>query len=265
MPTDFSAVKSRSVIVTTTFYNNRQEIRYGLTCQFVQAVTAKNYKIIIVDGSPGPAIAQSFRDLGAEVFPQVAKGLGWSRRELFRHAGRIMSADHEAFFVLWIEPEKVDFANHLETMLGPFTNETIDLVMPKREEKLYRDGYPAYQYFSEHTANAIYQQLFGPANADPFFGPIAYKSTFRACFEGLSAGQYGLENDDYLQLYGQVVARYCGAKAVVAEIPFRYPPEQKAHELQPDNLQTMFTKRLDQLNNIANQWFNIYNWFGRSC
>lgn len=260
----FESVKDRSVIVTTTFYKSQSELRYTLTCEFIKAVIVKHYKIIIVDDSPDPTIAQSFRDLGAEVFPQVDKGLGASRRELFRHAGSLMSINHEPFFVLWVEPEKVDFANHLEAILAPFIDETIDLVMPKREENIYRLTYPDYQYFSEHSANSIYQKLFGPDNADPFFGPIAYKSTVKQYFEHLKVGDYGLADDGYLQLYGQAIAKSYGAKAVVVEIPFHYPPEQKTEELRSDNLPIMFVKRLDQLKNIAGQWFKIYNFFNQT-
>jgi hypothetical protein len=261
VPIAFEAVKNRSVIVTTTFYKNQEELRYLLTCNFVKAVTAKRYKIIIVDCSPDPAIAQSFRALGAEVWPQIDQGLGASRRELFQRAGNLMSAINEPFFVLWVEPEKIDFANHLEAILAPFMDETIDLVMPKREEALYQLGYPDFQYFSEHSANSIYQRLFGPDNADPFFGPIAYKSTIKQYFEDLKIGDYGLTDDGYLQLYGQAIAKCYGAKTMVVEIPFHYPPDQKASELRLDNLPIMFAKRMDQLKNIAGQWFKIYNFF----
>ena len=62
-----------TVVVTTTFYKDVNQLRFQLACQMITKARIAGYPVIVVDGSPNPAIANRFRELGAVVYPEICK------------------------------------------------------------------------------------------------------------------------------------------------------------------------------------------------
>jgi hypothetical protein len=120
-----------AVIVSTTFYRSRGELRFNLACQFITAAVAAGYPVVIVDGSPDPSIADSMKRLGARVYPELHKGMGPSRRQAYFHATEVASQS-DARAILWTEPEKVGIIESVEKICAPIYSYSGEIVIAKR-------------------------------------------------------------------------------------------------------------------------------------
>ena len=238
---------SKVVVVTTTFYKDVAELRFRLACQLVEKAVADDHKVVIVDGSPITEPAERLRALGAEVFPQLHKGMGPSRREAFFHAVEVAWREKTPF-ILWTEPEKDDLIRWIEEIFRSIALGVADIVIPARTKESW-ETWPTFQVESEKEANAVYNKAMGLSGFDPMFGPVAFHANWATCFV-FARGNGGLVEDTYIQHYAPIVARRSGAKLQAKFIDIVYPPEQRAEEEDTQN-EAIRAKRQKQLSSLT--------------
>ncbi|MEN9524563.1 MAG: hypothetical protein RL536_632 [Candidatus Parcubacteria bacterium] len=148
-------------LVTTTFYQNVSDVRFGLALKTCQAAREAGYQIHIVDGSSNPEISSLLRQAGANVEAEKVKGMGASRRQCFK-----MGLDSGADVIVWLEPEKGPFV----PLIGPCVEMVgeCDIVFPGRMDLV---SYPRYQQLSEHRAMWKIGWLTSRPDIDWMFGP----------------------------------------------------------------------------------------------
>ena len=217
----------KPIIVTTTFYKSVAELRFGLACKMVDAAVSADYTVIIVDDSPDPQIASLLKASGATVYHQHYKHMGPGRREAFFH-GWMTAVEQDAESILWMEAEKIGIIQEIEKIVEPIETGEADIVIPKRSEASCK-SWPAFQMESESAGNRRYNEIFGTADFDPFFGPVAFSTVHAAYFILCNAKELGVE-DSYINHYGTILAIQDGAKVVSVEVSVMYPPEQRAEE-----------------------------------
>jgi hypothetical protein len=234
-----------TVIATTTFYKSTSELRFELACQFVTEAKTAGYPVVIVDGSPIKEVAGRLRELGAIVFPQLHKGMGPSRREVFFHAEQVAVGGFESSFdvfdyyrsILWTEIEKVDIIRSIPQLVFPIENRQADIAIAQRSKKSW-GSWPEFQQRSEQQANAIYNEVFGTENFDPMFGPVAFSIEMAKYFVLRLNQEFGkrhmptraLVQDTYVQHYAPIVAKFAGERVRSVEIDMIYPPAQRVEE-----------------------------------
>ena len=243
----------RVVLATTTFYGGQNELRFWLASDFVKAAVDAGYEVAILDGSPDPSIAKHFFALGTHVFRQTAKGMGPGRRELFRIIRVIKKINglgrmNERTVVLWTEPEKVDVVRLIPEIVAPIVRGEADIVVPYRNDELFRATYPPFQYQSEMWADSVWSQVTG-LRGGPMFGPVAFDIRHAHIFANADPRRYGLTDlhDRYVQHLAPLEAIRRGLRVQTVEVDFRYPAEQKAEEegvADPAKLTEMLAKRL---------------------
>lgn len=238
------------IVVTTTFYKSTDELRFRLACDMVGAAVADGHKVVIVDGSPIPQVAETLRGLGAQVFPQLHKGMGPGRREAFFHSYEIAIQD-KIEVILWTEPEKVDLVRWIGKITQPINNRHAPIVIPKRSEKAW-ETWPAFQRQSEQRANRVYKESFNfDEDLDPMFGPVAFHISRAVDFMMCHMGNAGDEiPDTYIQHYAPLIAHHTGSHIASVEIDMVYPPEQRAEEEGSAN-EAMLAKRKIQLETLT--------------
>ena len=220
----------KTILVTTTFYRSIDEIRFVLACVMMEAAAEAGYQIIVIDGSPDPAIAEKFRNLGALVFTEQTQGMGNSRRTAFFFALNYLLNDlnEPDSIILWLEPEKVDLIRWIEAIVQPIEDGTATVVVPARSEESW-NTYPGFQAKSEKLGNMTWQQTTG-FQLDVFFGPVAFlASKLRQVFlEPPPAFDYP---DTYIQQFLVLLLlmkqRLSWASV---EIDFNYPQRQREIE-----------------------------------
>ena len=235
------------VVVTTTFYKSVEELRFRLACRLVEKAVADGHKVVIVDGSPIPEVALRLRSLGAEVFPQLHKGMGPGRREAFFHAVEVAWREKTPF-ILWTEPEKDDLIRWIEEIFRSIALGVADIVIPARTKESW-ETWPAFQVESEQEANAVYNKAMGLSGFDPMLGPVAFHVVDSAKYFVFARGD-GLVEDTYIQHYAPIVARQSGAKLQAKFIDIVYPPEQRTEEEDAQN-EAIREKRQKQLSSLT--------------
>lgn len=242
-------------ILTTTFYKNREEIRFHLAAQLIGNAIAQGYEVVVVDGSPDPSIAEAFVKIGAQVFKQTAQGMGGSRRELFKIA--TANATKDSVFV-WTEPEKVDLIRLIPEIISPIVKGEADIVIPARTEKSW-DSYPAFQVLSEKKANTEYLKET-KESLDLIFGPVAFGGMVADHFYGCDPTIFGA-TDGYIQHFAVMWAMATGYKVASVPVDFYYPSIQKEEE---DGAlkEEMLKKRQWQLDQLVAGYTATANFLG---
>ena len=140
----------------------------------------------------------------------------------------------------------------------PILDGTADIVIPRRNPRLFKESYPGYMRTSELRVSAIYDRLMQRAGLmasnqsfDWFFGPVVFKNDpeIVALFlkqydtDGSITSRIGGAPNPQMHSNGHyfpiIEALFLGRRVVSVEIPFVYPPMQLANETSPEK-ETVF-------------------------
>lgn len=215
------------------------ETRFLLACEMIKNAIRAGHNVLIVDGSPNAYIREAFKELGANVTQQLSKGMGPSRRELFRDA----SDAYETPVYLWMEPEKVDLIRFIPQIVGPIFDGAADIVIPTRTNESFA-SYPDFQVASEQRSNDIFRVATGH-DLDVLFGPVALSSGLLSLFEETDPFQMFGMPDGYIQQPAVMRAMAAGWKVTGVPVAFRYPEALRDDEMKADE---EFRKKRDQQN-----------------
>ncbi len=234
-------------VLTTTFYKSRSETRFHLACQLIGNTVGAGYDVLVVDGSPDPAVGQALKKIGANVHPQKTQSMGGSRRELFRLAVNANNGWQPGIFV-WTEPEKVDIVRSIPKITAPLECSEADIVIPSRTQGSW-ESYPGFQVVSEQKANATYLEVTGKS-FDPMFGPVAFSSKVAECFALCNPTEQFGATDGYIQHFAPLTAMKEGYKVISVPVDFYYPLVQRVEE-ESGFREEMLKKREAQLSQLA--------------
>lgn len=239
-------------VLTTTSYRSKAETRFHLAAQMMGNAIAVGHSVIVVDGSPDPTVAESFRRIGAVVFPQTAQGMGPSRRELFALAANPRTYGSSAAlpaYLIWIEPEKADLVRWIPNILDLVRRDEADIVIPARTRESYMSC-PTFQAQSEQAVNAVYAEVTGKP-FDVMFGPVAFRQDMLPFFTNCNPKERYNAHDTYIQHVAPMEAMAAGCRVVSIPVDFFYPLAQETEE--ESSLSTaMRAKRKRQLEECTN-------------
>ncbi|MEK7629876.1 MAG: hypothetical protein AAB432_00635 [Patescibacteria group bacterium] len=244
----------RVLVVTTTMYQNIEEVRFKLACEFVRQAIEKGYQVLIIDNSPENIISDVLQAIGATVVDGKGRSFQEQRRLAFELAAdekkkQLISA------IIWSEPEKVQIIKYIPEIIAPIITGQADVVIPSRSEKAWR-SYPSFQQKTEKLINFTYCELTGIL-ADPSFGPEAYSPDASQVFVDCFSKNYGQKlPSPYLQAIAPIEAFARGLRVSAVYIDFEYPPEQKTEEEGPRFLE-MVEKRLQQQEDQIRTFFAV--------
>jgi len=202
---EHKSFKYRAVVVTTTYYPDRTDIRFDLALELCRLAAHHKTHLFIVDGSPNHAtVSDNFQKAGKGYVHAIEQkhkkysGKGGALRQAIMEATLWIKHNNNANHggasgqwkdaaIVFTEPEKVDMMNHIHQIVAPLLEGKADVVVPTRQDELFHDTYPIEQYHSESFGNKHFDILSkqnegfrsdtGEGTAlDWLFGPFAFRA-----------------------------------------------------------------------------------------
>lgn len=196
-----NASRHRTCLVTTTYYPDLNDIRLGCAIDLCRLAAQHKFHVFIVDDSPDEMVRRQLQDASevyVHVLPQEKaqySGKGGALRQAIRTAIEWFYENNVAVdesVIVFTEPEKINIIEHVNEIVLPLLVGDADVVVPARNDNLFRETYPIEQYHSESYGNLYFnllaKQLKGfqqrstkstpvdETKLDWLFGPFAFKT-----------------------------------------------------------------------------------------
>lgn len=255
LPFDPSSVVLAAITYYPKWYSgprrsikHTDKIRGDLALEFCKKARSIGYQVVIVDGKSTATFKKEIAKIpGVRLVKRRSKKRSPNKRQAIFLAASIPGVK----VIIQTEAEKVSLVTDCVPLIArPLLVGEADIVIPKREEKLFKESYPSYMYDSEVEGNKLYNEglrAYGILDAkhedlDLFFGPRAYrndphilsllKKRYHINTHNLSfpSTYFDLEELSNTQFFPFILALKKGMKVVGIEIPFRYPKIQKDNE-----------------------------------
>lgn len=244
-------------ITTTTYYpkwyqgplrsiNHTDKIRGDLALEFISKSVQLGHPTIVIDGMSTKTYIRKIKEIPGVI---LKKRISAKRSPARRLAFLVASKIPEVKVIVNAEPEKTSLLDFISEITAPLLTNEADIVVPKREEKTFKETYPDFQYHSEIEGNKLYNEYMHlhhaqkiQENYDMFFGPRAFRNDpkvlrfffrkylFRLGDHIFSEKYFDPEQFSNALFFPVVLALKKGLRVKSVEIPFRYPKLQKENE-----------------------------------
>lgn len=245
-------------------WGDTEKVRGDLTLDFIVKGIAKGFNIVIADGGSSKAFVNEVTSAPITFVKRESPQRASGRRQGIEVASKLPGIKA----IIRTETEKVDIvgANALR-ISQPLIDNTADIVIPKRNEKLFAASYRGYMHDSEVKANALlnkilhnYDNLSSDVNLDLFFGPIGIRNDpkilrlFMERYEFVGSKNWGARKFVNPEEFGDaytfpvICALKEGYRVASVPVDFIYSPQQKKNEEidDPQMLKSFLDKRRQQ-------------------
>lgn len=254
-------IDPNSVVLTlSTFYprwyrgnlrsiKHTDKVRGDLALNLIRRGVKTGYKIVIVDAKSNKSFRKQLDSINGIklIKKKIPMQRSPSRRLAFKTASKLDGVK----VIVYTDPEKVSLVeNCIPNVVEPILGNKADIVIPKREENLFKDTYPQYQYFSESEGNKLYNELLrtneilskNSEDLDLFFGPKAFKNDpkilslflrkFSLPFNKKLSKDLFFDPEDFSNVifFPVVLALKKKLRVKSVEIKFSYPQLQRKNE-----------------------------------
>jgi len=227
--------------------NNTDKVRGDLALKTIEEALKLGCSVILADYGSSKSFKKELRKLQGLVLTH--------RRSLKRSKGRRLAIKTAVKIpgieaIVLTEAEKVSLITDcLPKIVEPLLHNRAKVVIPKRNEKLFKETYPNYMHESEIEGNETFNEelkshkLINPNESfDMFFGPRVFKNdkkitslflkeyTFKVDHLAFPKWYFDAEDLSNTNFFPAVSALRKGYKVVSVEVPFKYPHIQKLNE-----------------------------------
>lgn len=243
----------------TTFYpkwykgalrsiKHTDKIRGDLALQSIKKAVKVGYRMVVVDGKSTGTFREELKQIPNIIF-QTRKGVKRSpgKRQAFRIASKIPGV----LAIVATEAEKYSlFTDCMPDIVKPILEDEADIVIPQREDTLFKKTYPKYMYESEIEANRLYNEVLrthgflstNVSDFDLFFGPRVFRNDRKILSLFLKRYIFSIGNvlfpEEYFdteqlsnaQFFPVVLALKKKLRIKQVTVPFSYPILQKDNE-----------------------------------
>mmetsp|Transcript_16950 Transcript_16950/g.45637 ORF Transcript_16950/g.45637 Transcript_16950/m.45637 type:complete len:262 (+) Transcript_16950:83-868(+) len=229
------------VLVAPTFFKGVDEARFILTVKACQDAAARGLPMILVDASDD-AIRATLAASGAHVVQQSGKGRkGVALREAIQLAITLHGASDPV--IAFFEPEKAGIVAHVVAAAAHLRAQSLDVVVPCRDDALFRETYPIEQYHQERFANLLIDTLATkrgfPAGLDWTFGPVCFRAGLASHWTQYNGELWDAQVVPYVR-----AVLWHGARVGSYTVPYAHAEQMKREE---ENHFAWAKKRFDQL------------------
>lgn len=226
--------------------SHTEKIRGDLALDFFKKTVRLGYQIVVVDGHSSKHFQE---ELYQNSHINIIKRRGFKRSPAKRQAFKAASKLPGVKVIIATEAEKVSLLDHIEVITQPILNDGADIVIPERDEGLFKKTYPDYMYELEKEGIKLYCEqlklnnllLPNSDNIDLLFGPRVFANTPKVLALFTKKYLSKIEDSDLTgpldpeelsnALYFPIVmALKKGFKVKSIKIPFTYPKLQKDNE-----------------------------------
>jgi hypothetical protein len=212
--------------------SHTDKIRGDLAIEFLQKASRLGYQVVVVDGNSSKSFKNALSALtNITVIKRRSHKRSPGKRQAFQAASKLPNVK----VIISTEAEKTSLIDYVHEIVKPLLENTIDIVIPKRENSFFKSNYPDYMYESEVEGNRLYNELLKlhnllPENTEPldmFFGPRAFRNDKKILMLFLQKFSFKIANTIF---YPVVLALQKKLRIGSVEIPFVYPTLQKENE-----------------------------------
>lgn len=222
------------------------KVRGDLAIEFLQKASQAGFQTVVADGKS----SKTFR----KTIARIPKLIIIERKSLQSSVAKKQAIKKAAKFagtkvIVLTEPEKISLLEFIPRLASPILENKADIVVPKRDESLFRKTYPSYMYDSEIEGNKLYNEtlktrglLRSGEDLDTFFGPRLFAQNRKLV--SLFTREFHLKIDKTAYLYSYfdknaysatlyfplVIALKKKYRVKSVTIPFSYPKSQKENE-----------------------------------
>ena len=226
------------------------KVRGDLALQFIREATKRGCSLVVVEGESSLHFYEALKTFEND-HVHIVKRQVKKRSPSKRLAIKKLMEDKHIKAIIPTEAEKFSLITDcLSALVAPVLSNNADIVIPKREENLFKLTYSGYMYVSELEGNRLYNELLKTngllpktiEDLDMFFGPRVIKNEKkivnlflkRYSFQ-IGETEFPREYFDPEQLSGTtffpiVQALKNKLRVTSIEVPFRYPKLQKENE-----------------------------------
>ncbi len=225
------------------------KVRGDLILYALRYATGVGYKVVVVDGGSAKTLVSAIKKIqGVKLFQSKKPKRSPNRRKAIFEASQI----EDVRAIVMTELEKVSvITDCIEMIVDPIINGDADLVIPKRDDLLFKKTVPSYMYESESEGNLLYcealraNSLLSPnsPDLDVFFGVRVFRNDKKLLKSLLSHYEsnpfnsllehrlFDFEEYSNGQFFPVVKALQKKKKVISVTIPFTYPATQMENEL----------------------------------
>lgn len=239
-----------------------EKIRGDLALEFCRKATKLGYRVVCVDAKGVKTFRRELKKIaGLIIRNRTTPKRSPAKRQAYKIASKLPGVK----IIIGTEPEKVSLLESVSKIVQPLLENRTDIVVMKRQEKLFKQTYPSYMYESELEGNKLYNEFLelyklmpkNSADLDMFFGPRAFrnepailklfmkKHQVKVGIVTLPKEYFDPEQLSNTSFFPIVEALKKKLRVVSVEIPFTYPKLQKQNE-QIGNLEFFEDKRRAQ-------------------
>lgn len=263
------------IVATNCLYKRYQTLREGkrqlydtdgirgdLALELFRNTASLGLRVVVCDGGSSSdflADLAKFQDRGLTLVKSTVPGRGPQRRSAFE----VAASESNCSVIVYTQPEKASLFDYLTKISSPILEDKAKIVIPKRKLNLFIESYPEYMRESELKVNATYDRLMKRENLmtkhesfDWFFGPVVFRNTpevlslFLKHYEVADSirSRIGAQINPEMHSDGHyfpiIEALFNELRVVSVEIPFIYPPLQKANETTPEKMEEFKKRRI---------------------
>lgn len=252
-------IPSTIAIVATTSYpkwyrgrlrsiKHTDKIRGDLALELVRKTRNLGYQVVIADWiSPRTYRKELGSIQGVIIIRRRTPKRSPSKRQALFKASKLPGVK----IIVLTEPEKVSLIEDCIPLISePILSGNADIVVPKRNDELFKKTYPSFQYESEVEGNRTYNEELrshklidiNDEDFDMFFGPRAFSNTKKIISLFMKRYHFSIVHASFPKWYFDaeelsnsaffpiVSALRKGLKVKSVEVPFKYPSIQKQNE-----------------------------------
>lgn len=222
------------------------KVRGDLAIEFCNKAIKLGCQIVVADGKSSKTFRKTLSSINGLIFIK--------RRSLERSSAKLQAIKKAAKMpgvkvIILAEPEKVSLLDSLKKITTPILEEKADVVVPKRQDDLFKKTYPLYMYHSEIEGNKLYNEVLrskeilrSREDLDMFFGPRVFANNKKVISLFNKPYHFKIGKSDIINSYFNpgaysttlyfpiIKALLKGLRLENIEIPFSYPQLQKENE-----------------------------------
>lgn len=241
------------------------KIRGDLILYSTRFAVGVGYKVVLVDSGSSKTFIKELKKIkGAKILQSKISKRSPNRRRAIFEASKIENV--KAIVMTEIEKTSV-ITDNVEKIVEPIFNDSADLVVPKREQDLFKKTVPDYMYESENEGNFLYCEALRShgllsshqQDLDVFFGVRVFRNDKKLLkmllsryesnpFNSLMGHKlFDVEEYSNAQFFPVVRALYQKRKVVSVTIPFTYPKTQMDNEMKGEKELFMLKRKFQRL------------------
>lgn len=222
------------------------KVRGDLAIEFFKKASKLGYKVVVADGKSSKTFRKVISEIqGLIIIKRKSLKRSAARRQVIKRASTLANVK----VIISTEAEKTSLLDSIEKIVNPILENKADIVIPKRNEKLFKESYPSYMYESEIEGNKLYNEILRTNGLlkerydfDMFFGPRAFANSqavlrlFTKKYHlKISKSAYLNSHFDYedysaTQHFPIIMALKKRMKVQSVTVDFSYPISQKENE-----------------------------------